>query len=173
MEINVLKLNPNKLTIGRRNLKTSLAAGICILLFRLLQRGSPMLACLATVFALREDSARSFHFGIRRVGATLLAAILALSLVYTKQVTGWTFSVDLFGVMIAIVLFIMLCNFLDLSPAIVGGMAAFFVIYFNTASHESFLYASQRVLDTFIGSLVAIGVNLVFPPKGLKKIENP
>lgn len=128
-----------------------------------------MLACLATVFATRADRNSSFHFGIRRVVATLLAGILALSLVYAKQITPWPFLIDLFGVMIAIVIFIVLCNFFDLSAAIVGGMAAFFVIYFNTPSHESFLYASQRLIDTLIGTLVAVGVNMVFPPKNLVK----
>lgn len=162
----MFELRPEKLRVGMRTLKTSLSAGICIILFHFLGRGSPMLACLGAVFALRGDTSTSFYFGIRRVLVTLLAGLLAILLVWIKQMApAHFFLVDLLGVMLIIVVFIVLCNFLDLSQAIVGGIAAFLVIYFNTPVTENITYTVQRLLDTLIGTLVAVGVNWLFPRK--------
>jgi hypothetical protein len=59
-----------------RTTKSGVAVGFCVLLFKLLDRGSPMLAGLASVFALREDCSQSLHHGIRRVGGNTVAGIL-------------------------------------------------------------------------------------------------
>lgn len=41
--------------LGMRTLKTAIAVMLCILLFQFSHRGSPMIACLAAVFSLRQD----------------------------------------------------------------------------------------------------------------------
>lgn len=158
----MFELDSKKLKVSRRTIKTSIAAGICILLFHLLKRGTPMLACLAVVFAMREDTSITFYFGIRRVLASVLAGVLAVLLASLKMVIPWHFFIDLFGVMFVTIIFIALCNYFDISEAIIGGMAAFLVIYFNIPVTENIVYAVQLFLDTLIGTLIAIGVDWAF-----------
>lgn len=162
-------LDTNKLKTSRRTIKTSLAVGICILLFHLFGRGTPMLACLAAVFAMREDTSTTFYFGIRRVLASILAGFLAVLLASLKLDIEWKFLIDLFGVMFAVIIFIALCNFFDLSEAIIGGLAAFLIIYFNIPANENIVYATQLFLDTLIGILIATGVDWMFHQRTIHK----
>lgn len=164
----MFELYPDKLHVGRRTLKTGLAAGLCVLLFYLLGRESPALACLAAVFSLRADLNASLYFGVRRVLGNLLGGVMAVLLIAVKQVTGPHLLVDFLGIFLSVILFITLCNVLGIAEGIVGGMAAFFIIYFNVTPTDSVVYALDRVLDTLIGALVATAVNLVFPPKSIE-----
>lgn len=52
-----------KYHLGLRTVKTSLAVMCCILIFQLTDRGTPIVATLAAVFALREDLSTSIDFG--------------------------------------------------------------------------------------------------------------
>ena len=49
------------------NVKTAIAVMLCILLFQFFHRGSPMIACLAAVFSLRQDLNTSLSFGKSRI----------------------------------------------------------------------------------------------------------
>ena len=87
-------LDKEKFRVGMRTTKSGVAVGFCVLLFKLLDRGSPMLAGLASVFALREDCSQSLHHGIRRVGGNTVAGILGVTLIALKDFLGLDFSVD-------------------------------------------------------------------------------
>ncbi|CZQ84480.1 FUSC family protein [Trichococcus ilyis] len=168
----MLHLDKEKFRVGMRTTKSGIAVGLCVLLFKLLDRGSPMLAGLAAVFALREDCKQSFHHGIRRVGGNTVAGILGVTLIAVKDLLGLDFSVDLFGTIIAIIILITVCNILDLSTAIVGATATFLVVFYNIEDTEKVAYAVQRVLDTVIGTSIAIGVNHLLPGTDQTPSEN-
>lgn len=156
---------PEKWRVGKRTVKTGVAAGLCVLLFHLLNRGTPALACIAAVFSLRSDVNTSLYYGARRVMGTLLGGILSVLLVIIKQATGYTFFVDVFGIALFVIIFIVLSNVFNTTEGIIGGVAAFFIIYFNISPSNSIGYAFNRVLDTLIGASVAAGVNAISPPK--------
>ena len=156
-------LDKEKFRVGMRTTKSGVAVGFCVLLFKLLDRGSPMLAGLAAVFALREDCSQSLHHGIRRVGGNTVAGVLGVTLIAVKDFLGLDFSVDFFGTIIAIIILIIVCNVLDMSTAIVGATATFLVVFYNIDDAEKITYAIQRVLDTVIGTSIAIGVNYLLP----------
>lgn len=161
----MFKLYPDRVYAGRRTAKTGAATAICVLLFHLLDRGSPALACLGAVFSLRNDVGASLYFGIRRVLANLLGGTMAVLLIIVKQASGLNFVVDFFGIFFFVILFIVLCNVLGISEGIIGGLAAFFIIYFNVTPSDSIPYAMNRVLDTLIGAAVATMINWMLPPK--------
>ena len=96
----MIYIDRDKLHIGMRTVKSSVSVGLCVLLFKLLDRGSPMLAGLAAIFALREDWKRSAHFGIRRVGGNAIAGGLAIALIAIKSSLGLDFTADFFGTII-------------------------------------------------------------------------
>ena len=54
----------NPFHIGLRTFKTAVSVFICVVLFRILHRGSPMLAALSAIFSLRIDHQQTFklHF---------------------------------------------------------------------------------------------------------------
>ena len=100
----MIHLDKEKFRVGMRTTKSGVAVGFCVLLFKLLDRGSPMLAGLAAVFALREDCSQSLHHGIRRVGGNTVAGVLGVTLIAVKDFLGLDFSVDFFGTIIAIII---------------------------------------------------------------------
>lgn len=161
--LTMIHLDKEKFRVGMRTTKSGVAVGFCVLLFKFLDRGSPMLAGLAAVFALREDCSQSLHHGIRRVGGNTVAGVLGVTLIAVKDFLGLDFSVDFFGTIIAIIILITVCNVLDMSTAIVGATATFLVVFYNIDDAEKITYAIQRVLDTVIGTSIAIGVNYLLP----------
>lgn len=159
----MIRLDTDKLRVGMRTIKTSVSVGLCVLLFELLDRGSPMLAGLAAIFGLREDWKKSAHFGVRRVGGNSIAGGLAISLIVIKSSLDMDFIVDFFGTIIFIIILITALNTLTMSDVIVGASATFLVVYFNIENDQTISYAIQRVLDTLIGSVIALGVNFILP----------
>ncbi|WP_407370976.1 FUSC family protein [Carnobacterium sp.] len=159
--------------IGMRTIKTGLAVGLCILLFHLLDREPPMIAALAAVFGLREDWQTSLSFGKTRIFGNSIGAIFAAILVLLQQFIGWYFFIELIGVPLGVILIIVFCDRINYNPGIVGASAAFLIIYFSIPTDETVLYALARVLDTFIGTFIAILVNRLIPggPKPTDKLQ--
>ena len=159
--------------IGMRTLKTGLAVGLCILLFHLLDREPPMIAALAAVFGLREDWQTSLKFGKTRIFGNSIGAMFAAVLVLLQQFFGWAFLVELIGVPLGIILIIVFCDRINYNSGIIGASAAFLIIYFSIPTDETVFYALARVLDTFIGTFIAIAVNRLIPggPKPTDKLQ--
>lgn len=159
--------------IGMRTLKTGLAVAACILLFHLLDREPPMIAALAAVFGLREDWQTSLKFGKTRIFGNSIGAIFAACLVLLQQFIGWQFFIELIGVPLGVILIIVFCDRINYNAGIIGASAAFLIIYFSIPTDETVLYALARVLDTFIGTFIAILVNRLIPggPKSLDKLH--
>ena len=159
--------------IGMRTLKTGIAVGLCILLFHLLDREPPMIAALAAVFGLREDWQTSLKFGKTRILGNSIGAIFAAMLVVIQQFAGWPFWIELIGVPLGVILIIVFCDHTNYNAGIIGANAAFLIIYFTIPTDETVIYALARVLDTFIGTFIAILVNRVIPggPKPTDKLQ--
>lgn len=149
--------------LGMRTFKTSFAVALCVLLFRITGRGTPMIAALAAVFSLRENWRSSMKFGRSRVVGNSIGAFIAFLLIVLQQYLGWNFVVELIGVPMAILLIIAFCDHVNYNAGIIGASAAFLIIYFTVPATESLTYAFERVVDTFIGSLIAVLVNRVLP----------
>ena len=75
-------------------------------------------------------------------------------------------------IIIAIIILITVCNVLDMSTAIVGATATFLVVFYNIDDAEKITYAIQRVLDTVIGTSIAIGVNYLLPVSPQSPADN-
>ncbi|MBO0477368.1 FUSC family protein [Vagococcus sp. DIV0080] len=150
-----------KYHIGLRTVKTSLAVMCCILVFQLTDRGTPIVATLAAVFALREDLSSSIDFGKSRIlgntiggfGAFFYYACLRL---FQNEAMGQLIFIPL--IVAIIISFSIRIN----NPAgIIGGIATFLFIAFSIPKEESYLYAFNRVIDTFIGTFIAVFWNFV------------
>lgn len=149
--------------IGMRTFKTSIAVATCILLFHFTNRGAPMIACLTAIFALREDWRTSFKLSKNRILGNSTGALTATLFVLIQNVLSTHFFTELIGVPLAIILIIVICDLLKNNAGIIGGTAAFLIIYYTIPIDDALLYTIQRIFDTFIGAFIAIFINWVIP----------
>ena len=138
--------------IGLRTLKTAVSAFICIVLFKVLHRGSPMLAVLSAVFSLRTDHKQTWKFGISRFYGNMSGGILAIILLQSYRYFTLPDYTDLLLVPLGIILLILFCNRFN-----------------NSEAAGNVEYAIQRVLDTLIGAVIAMLVNRLLPSPHLQE----
>ena len=100
----------NPFHIGLRTLKTAVSAFICIVLFKVLHRGSPMLAVLSAVFSLRTDHKQTWKFGISRFYGNMSGGILAIILLQSYRYFTLPDYIDLLLVPLGIILLILFCK---------------------------------------------------------------
>jgi len=76
---------------------------------------------------------------------------------------GYTHLVQLLSIPFVIMLMIALLVKFDYHEGTVGACATLLTILFMVPQTESYLYAFNRVIDSFIGMAVAIAVNHCLP----------
>lgn len=151
--------------LGMRTIKTALAVMLCILLFYLTDRGSPLIAALAAVFSLRQDLTTSISFGRSRVLGNSLGGLFAMIFYYVQSFFKNDFYVELFLLPFFVILVIVLSDGINNNSGIISAIATMLLIAFSIPQGESILYALNRVLDTFIGTIIAISLNGVISPQ--------
>lgn len=154
--------------IGLRTAKTAVSAFICIILFKVLHRGSPMLAVLSAVFSLRTDHKQTWKFGISRFYGNMSGGILAIILLQSYRYFTLPDYTDLILVPLGIILLILFCNRFN-KTAVINSSATFLVIFYNIEAAVNVEYAIQRVLDTLIGAVIAMIVNRLLPSPHLQE----
>ncbi|MGX7419565.1 FUSC family protein [Carnobacterium gallinarum] len=145
--------------LGMRTVKTGIAVGICIFIFHFLNRGTPMIASLAAVFALRQDVETTVKFGKSRILGNSIGALVAALFIFAHRELGSSFIVEVIGIPLCIMFIIILCDGIDYNSGIIGAIATLLIIYFTIPTTDTFIYALDRVVDTFIGTFIALAVN--------------
>ncbi|MEG1504388.1 MAG: aromatic acid exporter family protein [Enterococcus sp.] len=151
--------------LGMRTIKTALAVMLCILLFHIIDRGSPLIAALAAVFSLRQDLTTSISFGRSRVLGNSLGGLLAMIYYYIQAFFHNEFYVELFLLPLFVILVIVFSDGINNNSGIISAIATMLLIAFSIPQGESALFALNRVLDTFIGTIIAISLNGVISPQ--------
>lgn len=155
--------------LGYRTLKTSLAVMICILLFHLLDRPTPMIASLAAVFSMREDVTKSISFGSSRILGNLMGGLLGVFYFYLYAYFNYNFLVELLAIPVLLTILITSADAINLNKAIIGASATFLIIVMTIPEYQTIGYAIDRVVDTLIGTCIALLVNrFVKPPEPLE-----
>lgn len=145
--------------LGPRTLKTALSVMLCILLFQLLKRDTPMIACLAAVFALRQSVSSSISFGGSRIIGNTFGGACGIFYFLVYRNLDHHFLVELFLIPLLVIVIIMTADTFNLNTAIIGACSTFFIIVLTVPETETIWYAIDRVIDTMIGTLIALGVN--------------
>ncbi|WP_159721810.1 FUSC family protein [Enterococcus sp. CSURQ0835] len=151
--------------IGMRTGKTALSVLICILLFHIADRGTPLIAALSAVFSLRQDLNTSVSFGRSRVLGNSIGGGFAMLYFYVQSVFHNSFYVELLLLPVMVALVIIISDGIGNNTGIVSAIATMLMISFSIPAGESSWYALNRVLDTFIGTIVAISLNGAITPK--------
>ena len=158
--------------LGMRTIKSALAVFLCILFFHVTDRGLPMIAALSAVFSLRQDLTTTVSFGRSRIIGNSIGGFLGIIYFLVKNYFHNDFLVELFLLPVLVVIVIVVSDGIDNNSGIISAIATLLLIALSVPQGESSLYAIQRVLDTFIGTFIAIGINFFLrPPETEKKEE--
>lgn len=120
---------------------------------------------------MRADWRTSFNFGRNRIFGNAVGAILATALVLFQTATGNQFILEIIGVSIGQMLVIIICDRLHYHDGIIGGTATYMITYFTIPMNATYIYGLNRVLDTVIGSVIAILVNIILSTYALQKFK--
>ncbi|MFA5524101.1 MAG: aromatic acid exporter family protein [Tissierellales bacterium] len=143
--------------IGMRTIKTSIALTISISLAYLFELNSPFFAGIAAIIAMQGNLVDSYRMGRDRILGTILGAGIGL--------LGSFISIGnplIIG--IGTIIIIYLCNRLGWSKSITIATVVFISIIMSVERGQELSYSLNRVLDTFVGIIVAVVVNFVISP---------
>lgn len=154
-------MNIGKTHIGLRTFKTAIAVMCCIILFHITHRGSPMVATLSAVFALREDLSSTMSFGKSRILGNTLGGVSGLLYYVILQYFTHENLAQIFLVPFFVILTIVVSTRMNNQNGIIGGVATLLFISFSIPDSNYFIYAINRVVDTFIGTFIAIFWNYI------------
>ncbi|EPM8105780.1 FUSC family protein [Enterococcus hirae] len=158
--------------LGMRTIKSALAVFLCILFFHVTDRGLPMIAALSAVFSLCQDLTTTVSFGRSRIIGNSIGGFLGIIYFLVKNYFHNDFLVELFLLPVLVVIVIVVSDGINNNSGIISAIATLLLIALSVPQGESSLYAIQRVLDTFIGTFIAIGINFFLrPPETEKKEE--
>ena len=166
-------MNFGRFRIGMRTIKSSLAVMLCILLFHFFNRGEAMIAALAAVFSLRQDLPTTLSFGKSRIMGNIIGGSTAIAYFVIQDQLNHSFIAELLLVPLAVAFVIVLSDGINNHAGINSGVATLLLIALSTSSGDQPLsFALQRVLDTFIGTLIAVGLNYLPTPKKDENSQN-
>jgi uncharacterized membrane protein YgaE (UPF0421/DUF939 family) len=145
--------------LGMRNIKTAIAVVISILISSGLKMEYPFYAAIASIISMQSSVKNSYKAGRNRMLGTIVGAFIgylcALISLGNPFLTG-----------IGIICVIYLCNLLNWKESASIAGVVFCAIMLNLKGGSPAIYSINRIIDTFIGILVAIAVNyFVMPPK--------
>ncbi|MDR3190560.1 MAG: aromatic acid exporter family protein [Lactobacillaceae bacterium] len=155
---------------GKRTFKTGLAVFIVILGFTIFHRGNPMIASLAAIFSLRSDFETTIHFGKSRIIANTLGGLFAIVYIIIRDEFHNAPWVTVIVIPILLMLLIVLNDGIHNNTGIIGASAAFLMISLTVPVNETYVYAFDRVIDTFVGVAVAILMNVGTKPISTEEV---
>lgn len=151
--------------IGLRTTKTAISVALSVIICALLSRETPMIAALASVFCLRQDTSSSIKFSIHRISGTLIGGLISIGAISVQHLIGRNPIYDALVAGIAVTLTIMICNAVNHKEGIITAVSSLLFILFNTPHTESVIGAILRLIDVIIGALVAVSVDYILPSK--------
>lgn len=160
-----------KFHIGMRNVKTAIAATLCALLYYPFDR-NPTFACIGAIFGTGSDMGNSWLNGGNRLFGTIIGGVLGMLLfkIYINFYPGGETELLLFLLLfIGVILLILVSLYCKWPGAIQPGGVVLCIILFNTPVDTYISYSLNRMLDTGIGVIIALLINLIFPRERVVK----
>ena len=161
--------------VGMRNVKTAIAATLCAFLYAFFDR-NPTFACIGAIFGMGSDFNDSKRSGGNRLFGTIIGGVIGMILFYIyKQVypePTSDFRIMLFELLfIGVIILVLICQFFVIPGAIQPGGVVLCIILFNTPVDALISYPINRILDTAIGVIIGIVVNLIISRERVAKVK--
>ncbi len=152
--------------IGMRNIKTSLAVLITLFIYDYLPDGRDQVyAGLAAIMCIQPTVESSFRSSVDRIIGTCMGGFAGyIYVIICSEYFGGASSYWVTA--IGITLLIYICNIIKHNDAVGMSCIVFFLIATSDlANVEPISYTFNRVVDTLVGILIALAVNVVIVPK--------
>ena len=155
-------MGSNKVKIGMRTIKTGLAVMLGVTVAELVGLRSPLFVAIGAISTMQTSVSESFVMGKNRILGTIMGAVVAVAIAeilpYSNIFLG-----------LGIILLIQILNILGWRKSISLSAIVFSAVYLNREM-GMIEYATNRVIDTFIGIVMGVLVNyLVAAPDSEKK----
>lgn len=162
-----LPLHPHRPSLfGMRTCKTVLAVLFTSLFMKYVLHDTPFFACIGAVVAMERTLSSSFKAVVIRNVGTLTGGLVGIA------VSSFTQNIALIS--LGLVPMIYINNRVGKRESIVPGAIVYFAVAYLNTMDTALYYGLRRILGTFIGSLIGIGVNaLLFPPKPEELATDP
>ena len=157
--------NCSRFHVGMRNIKTAVAATLCALIYLPIQR-NPTFACIGAVFGMGTDMGNSWLNGGNRLFGTIFGGLIGMALfslyirVYPE---GGLHLLMLPLLAVGVIALILVSQIFHWPGAIQPGGVMLCIVLFNQPVDTYIAYSINRIIDTGIGVLISMGVNLLFP----------
>lgn len=153
--------------IGMRCFKTALSATLCVLLYSLMDR-DPTFACIGAVSGMGACMEDSWKTGGGRLIGTVVGGLLGIGCVFAYlrlpmlSPDSVLLSKSPFA-FLGIILLINISLLLRASHAIGPGSVVFYIVLLNVSHEMYIIYALNRMLDTGVGIVTSMAINLALP----------
>lgn len=161
--------------VGMRNVKTAIAATLCAILYAFFDR-NPTFACIGAIFGMGSDFKDSKRSGGNRLFGTIVGGVIGMALFfiyiqfYPEPTSHFRFM--LYELLfVGIILLVLVCQLLVIPGAIQPAGVVLCIILFNTPVDAYITYPINRILDTAIGVLIGIGVNVLISRERVAKVK--
>ena len=154
-----------KLHVGMRNIKTAAAATLCALIYFIIGR-NPTFACIGAVFGVGKDLSHSWLNGGNRLFGTIIGGFLGMALfriyiIFYPQ--GGFHFLMLPLLFIGVILLILTSQYFNWPGAIHPGGVMLCILLFNQPVDSYVTYSLDRILDTAVGVVVGLLINVLLP----------
>lgn len=162
---------PNFPRVGMRMVKTALAVGICFLLYILRgEHGAPVFSAIAAIICMQPYVENSVQVAFNRVVGTLLGAAFALLALYfirfiPEDYHLWKYAVISFAVIPVLYITVLFKKTGASSLASI----VFLSVCLSNSGDIPLMDAANRSVETIIGILVSLAVNIVHLPRRREK----
>ncbi len=151
--------------VGARIQKTALSVFICMIIPHLLNMEYPFYACIAAVICLKDSHENTIKMGVNRMIGTLIGGCAGiLSTFLFLKFNNYYFECIVTSLLCIVVIYI--CKVLKKPGSVT---IACIVLLANTLlikQEPNYIYTINRIIETFIGIIVATLVNrFIFPYK--------
>ncbi len=152
---------------GLRILKTSLVVFLCLMVYLLLPKHfNAMTATIAGIIALKGTVRDSLLAGFTRLQSTFVGAVFGLIILEVRQLLDLEFGSLLYYLLLSFFVLLVIwisVSFLRSEGAILGGVVLLVIAIGPIHSMTPLEAATTRFLDTLIGIVIALLVNIVLP----------
>lgn len=155
--------------IGLRTLKTAFSTTLCAIIYILIGR-NPTFACIGAVFGMDTLGQSPWKTGGNRLAGTIIGGFLGMGFFYVQQNFPGKLAQILF-LFAGIVLLIYVSQLLGCPGAIQGGSVVFYIVMLNTPQDQYISYALNRMIDTAVGVVTSVAINVLLFRNDTAKAE--
>ena len=161
-----------KFHIGMRNVKTAASATLVALIYFLIDR-NPTFACIGAVFGTGKDVAHSWLNGGNRLFGTIIGGFLGMGLFRIYIIfypEGGQHMLMLPLLFVGVILLILASQMFKWPGAIHPGGVMLCILLFNQPVESYIPYSLDRILDTAVGVIVGLLINVLLPRERIDRI---